>query len=656
MNVTFPPKFVPILFFLRKNALILIPVGVFIVWGIIFYFSHDFDLMSEFKSNARKINIHEYDLTVIPDFSLNSLNVKTKIRLEVRREINEIYFMVGNMIVDDIRYQNNSLHFMRTKNVLKVFFPEVISRDETIELTLNSHSRFDSIIRKDGTIDSMISHDYSIVRYQSGWYPRIPNDTAKSMLRIKSLPGKKVIANGKFLTEEKNELETIVTYEYPHENRFSFIIDTYETDVKTHDNVSLELSYGLKNIGEMNEVSEQVMNIISFYREILGAYPFLTLKLVITKEMYPGDRNCPNMIMVHENFLDSPPEELHFFLAKEIAFQWFGNFITTNEFTTAYYIPALAEYLALTYSEVQEPHDVFTKRLRTLRNIFFYHREFDPGFDEPLQTTQNQSLMLSKGVYVFHMLRNLIGEHDFYALLAELVKNKQKKYVSRKSLVALLHEITQKNYAWFFSEWEDRQGAPAYEWMYGVEHDKITQNTHLTIEITQKPVYETPIPISVTTDTGTIDKMITVKESESLIRFEVPHSVKEVLFDPQMTILRDNDERRLSAHEEEKMEPLKNALHRVIELGTVNPIETHLEMNSPYLDELYFNLNLLAHLKAKKFRVKKILALTRSKDGKNLEVIMGIATNSNRINETITLNLVNNFDSLKIYRMKYETM
>ena len=653
MNIRSLQKILPLF---RRHALIIIPSIIFIFFGIAFYRTSDFNIMTEFKKNARNTDIREYTITVLPHSLENSMNVETKIKIMALHPVHEIYFLVGNSKINSIWHHNISLHFIKSGQILKVYLNHLIPRDTLIELTINSESHCDSILRKDGTIDSIVSSDYSIVRYQSGWYPRIPNDGAKSQLIIHSQKNQRVVANGKLVTRDEKELESVSTYFYPLDTRFTFIIDTYEMDAKAEENLTVELAYRLKNVVQMSELVTYVMDIINFYREILGNYPFDTLKVAISQEIYPGDRNCPHMIIIHENFLEAPPEEVAFFLAKEIAFQWFGTFIKTNEFSNSYYVRALALYLALMYSEVKEPKETFNKRLQGVRNLFFYHKEFNPDFDEPLRYSGDSNLILSKGVYIFHMVRYLLGDQNFYTLLAKLAENKERIYINRKSLGTHIHEITKKNYSWFFSEWEDREGAPAYEWRYGVEHDRITQNSILTLELSQDPVYKTPIPIRIMGDTTTIDKRISASERESSIRFEFPHPVKEVLFDPQMLIFRDNDERRLTLHEEEKIDPIKNALHRVIELGTVNPIETYLEMNSPFVDELYFNLNLLAHLKAKHFRIQKILALSRDKKGKNLEVIMGVATNSNRINETITLNLMNNFDSWKIYRMKYETL
>ena len=635
---------------------VLIPVVVFIIFGITFYFTKEFNLFSEFKKNARAIDIIEYSIEVFPDISDNSISVQTQVKISALSSVNTIYFLVGNMNIAHVRFNNKDLHFIKAGEILKIALNENVSQGQTIELFFDSHSHFDSILREDGMVDSIISPDYSIVRYQSGWYPRIPNDEANAKLIIHSLKDRKVVANGKLLVQDEKSIESVYTYTYPHDNKFSFIIDEYEVDVKIHDTLTLELGYGLQNIAKVGEISVYVTDIINFYRDILGKYPFDNLKIALIKEIYPGDHSCPNMIMIHETFLQAPHDEIIFFLAREIAFQWFGNFIKTDEFNNPFYVGALSEYLALIYSQVKEPKEVFYKRLQTMRNLFFYHKEFDQSFDEPLRSTHNTHLMLSKGVYIFHMLKYLLGDTNFYALLHKITEGNQKEFLNRRMLLKIIYDITQKDYSWFFKEWEDRAGAPIFDWKYSIEQEKKGENTMLLLKVIQDPVYETPVPIRIISDTTTLDKDIAMTKPEEEFRFEVPGSVQEVQIDPSMTIFRESNEREFAVHEEEKLKPIRNALYRVIELGTVNPIEAFLDTNSPFWEELYFNLNLLAHLKAKQFGIKKSLVLYRDKEGKNLEVILGIATNSNHINETVTLHLVNYFGSWKVYRMKYETL
>jgi hypothetical protein len=186
----------------------------------------------------------------------------------------------------------------------------------------------------------------------------------------------------------------------------------------------------------------------------------------------PGDRPLARL---------SPQAQVFFsehLRAHEIAHQWWGNLVAAGSYHDEWLIESLADYSALLFLEQQQGAKVLDTVLTRYRTNLL--TKTDDGqtvesagaivLGERLRTSKapqaQYTITYEKGVWVLHMLRRLMGDQKFYALLAELRRRYEYKAVTTEEFRLLAAEFlpplpNDPNLENFFHQWVYSTGIPS---------------------------------------------------------------------------------------------------------------------------------------------------------------------------------------------------
>ncbi len=163
---------------------------------------------------------------------------------------------------------------------------------------------------------------------------------------------------------------------------------------------------------------------IEFYEHLLGAYPFP--KFAVVENFFPTGYGFPSYTLLGASVLKLPfiPETS---LRHEIAHSWWGNGVLVD-YASGNWCEGLTTYVADYLSqEIASAADARLYRQQILQD---YATLVTPGTDFPLRLFEGRvspatrAVGYGKAAFVFHMIRQRLGDETFWKCLRRIYKER----------------------------------------------------------------------------------------------------------------------------------------------------------------------------------------------------------------------------------------
>jgi aminopeptidase N len=280
-------------------------------------------------------------------------------------------------------------------------------------------------------------------------------------------------------------------------------------------------------------------DILKFYIDLFGEYPFEKLMGVQSTTMFGGMENA-GCIFYDEGSLDGKRTS-ETLLAHEIVHQWFGNSASETDWSHLWLSEGFATYFTNVYIERKMGEEAFRMQLKSDRNRVV---NFNTYFNEPL-VDQNTTLLMEllnanayqKGGWVLHMLRRKIGDDAFFLGIKQYYASYQFANASSDDFRKVMAASSGQNLDAFFQQWVYTAGLPALD----VEGKQNGSNYTITLRQVQKgSAFQFPILVKLVLKNGkSIEKVLEVTEKTTQLTMEIPSPVQSVLLDPNCDLLFD---------------------------------------------------------------------------------------------------------------------
>ncbi len=153
--------------------------------------------------------------------------------------------------------------------------------------------------------------------------------------------------------------------------------------------------------------------------------------------------------------------------------------------------------------------------------------------------------LYAKSSYVYHMLRHILGDKNFFNLMRKLMQNFYMKPAGIRDLQELAEEAYGQSLIWFFDQWVYGTGIPEYELSYHIE-PKESGKYKVSGFIKQKSeVFRMPVEIVAINKDKEYTHKALAENRENPFQFEVDFKPDKVLLDPEYKVLRWDDDIRV---------------------------------------------------------------------------------------------------------------
>jgi len=284
---------------------------------------------------------------------------------------------------------------------------------------------------------------------------------------------------------------------------------------------------------------EKCIDMLGVYRGIYGEYPFINEKYGQYNFNFGGG-------MEHQTItgLGTFNESV---IAHELGHQWWGDMITCMTWSDIWLNEGFATYTECLWEE---------RKTGSINSAAYFAaiqaRKPSSVGDSvyvPAASTADMNRIFSstytyrKGAWVLHMLRGVVGEADFFEILADYRAAFEFSAATTDDFAIVAEMSSGQELTTFFDRWVYQIGAPAYQ--YGWQSATVNGQNYLLARIAQThttvgypSVFEMPVPLRLTI--GGNPQTVTVENNERTEWFVVPVSgtVTALSFDPDQWILR----------------------------------------------------------------------------------------------------------------------
>jgi aminopeptidase N len=410
-------------------------------------------------------------------------NGYVKIKLVLNKNSSEIniHSASGVIQIDSVLLSENKLGYQQSYENLKIIFPSLISQGETLSVAIYFQRRSDLdrgfyFYRSDEVspnLPSDIAYTMSEPSDARYWLPCYdePWDKAKVDLIIKVKNSYLVASNGLLIRDEIKGSERIFHWrsEYPMSTYLiAFATSEYITFSDWYHKVSnpsdsIEVKYYVWREDSLKAVSafKNVVDMMKFFSLKFGEYPFEKYGMVAVYPFRYGGMEHQTMTTIHRRWLDGNSEGG---IAHELAHQWWGDLVTCETWAEIWLNEGFASYGDALYTEYKYGFETFKSKLEYWTKAYF--RE-DSIIRYPIYNPPSGKLfgtaVYYKGAWVLHMLRNLIGDSAFFAVLQEWGRRYAYGTGTTQKFIQVVNDITGEDLSWFFNQWVYEAGYPVLD-------------------------------------------------------------------------------------------------------------------------------------------------------------------------------------------------
>lgn len=233
------------------------------------------------------------------------------------------------------------------------------------------------------------------------------------------------------------------------------------------------------------ELSARTAEVLRLYSSLLGDSPYPSFTLAVVEHELPGGHSpayfaalnqpSPNTALVWRNDPANFNTFPDFFLAHELAHQWWGQAIGWKNFHEQWLSEGFAQYFAALYAERSRGDEVFASVIKQLRRWSMNHSDQGPVYlGYRLGHIKGDSrifraLVYNKGAAVLHMLRRLVGDDVFFRGLRRFYTSWRFQKAGTDDLRQVFEAEASRPLERFFERWIYESGLPRARFSYRVE-------------------------------------------------------------------------------------------------------------------------------------------------------------------------------------------
>jgi len=402
------------------------------------------------------------------------------------------------------------------------------------------------------------------------WFPcyDYPNDKATSEV-IGTVPGEwTLLSNGRLAGETRDPKRNTNTFHWvqskPHATylimvaagRYAIIRDTCR---------SIPVDYYMypEDTAKWRPSFGRTPAMIRFFASKTGVpYPWEKYDQIIIDDFMWGGMENTTAVTLNDACVVGPRAAIDFpsdpVVSHELAHMWFGDLVTARDWTHLWLNEGFASYCENLWTEATKGEDAYQYEL--INESFSIRGEERMLGRKPIVSHDSHPVNLySRGAWVLHMLRSLLGDEAFFRGLHYYLTRFQYANAETDEFRLAMEDATGQSLGWFFREWVFMAGLPKLE--LSKTWDGESRTLRLVVRQTQQidsltGYFRFPLAVECTTEHGKTARTFWVEGKEDTLSMALDGPPLMVIADKGYRLLK---EMHFPKSEEEYIYQLKHA-------------------------------------------------------------------------------------------------
>ncbi|MGB8953341.1 MAG: M1 family aminopeptidase [Candidatus Aminicenantales bacterium] len=406
------------------------------------------------------------------------------------------------------------------------------------------------------------SHLFSHSAY---WYPSSTTENYfQARLKVIIPPEFNCISNGELVEQGKlDEIRRVTALEkmgssfFIFETKYpvkylAFLVGRLNKQKEVVSDLPVRLYMSPDILGSRIWILEEAQQILQFYENRFGPFPYEKLDVVIRSWNTGGGHSPASFIVINELpqrtengiFLnpDSPVNLTRwreYFIAHEIAHQWWGQTVTWRSYHDIWLSEGLAQFSTILYLKEKFGDKAYEKVLKRFSRWAKKKSKYGPislgSRLSYLNFEAFQALIYDKTALILNMLQEIIGKEAFFKGMRDFFDTYKYHSASTRDFLRIMEKNSGQDLKAFFKGWFNSHSLPEVKITHSLlkEKDGYVLKFHLT-QINDVFVF----PLSLQwMETGTeVRHTVVVKKKDEEFEFHINEKPAKIRINPDQVV------------------------------------------------------------------------------------------------------------------------
>lgn len=385
------------------------------------------------------------------------------------------------------------------------------------------------------------------------WFPSydFPDDKATTEQYLTVPKDETAISNGELLETIENPDGT-KTFHYkmpvPHSVYLtSFIVGKYVKVEGKYKNIPLGFYVypGKEEIVE--KAYGKTADMMRVYEELTGVdFPYNKYdQTYVARFNFGGMENITATTMadteIHFADFDFGKETVIDLVSHELAHSWFGDLVTTKNWSNLWLNEGFATFMEAAYREKLNGRKDYLRKIKEDANQFMSEDSFSSSrhplfrLNPPTDDSLFDTTTYQKGGAVIHTLREEIGTETFWKAINAYLNKHKFDNVETPDLKKAMEDASGQDLTWFFNQWVYKAGFPKLT----IAQTYNAAKKRLTLTVTQNQKVDSitpsafvlPMEVEIKTAKGTKTEKIKIEKRSQTFSIQTDGKPTKITFD-----------------------------------------------------------------------------------------------------------------------------
>ena len=471
----------------------------------------------------------------------------TEILFAVNEEgVKEITLDFADLTIDTVSEDDRPASYSQSGERLAVRLGSIHHRGERCRIRVSYHGApKDGLFIKANKFGDRAVFADNWPNRAHHWFPSIdhPYDKATVEFFVTAPAGYEVVANGELIETTNSQNGARLTHwrEPVPIPTYCMVVGATEFSVISagalHGVPLTYYVYPKDRAGAARDFG-RALQMLEFYANLIGPYPYEKLALVESSTRFGGMENASAIFFPEEAF--NGKGTLEPVVAHEIAHQWFGDSVTERDWHHLWLSEGFATYFSHVFYERTDGRDRFIRFMLDDKQAYLQASSagprpiYDPAITNLFDLLNANNYQ--KAGWMLHMLRHVMGDEEFFAGIRDYYRTYRDRNALTDDFESVMERHAGRRLDWFFKEWFYGAGHPVYDatWHW----NELAKELRLRLVQKQSVLFRMPVDVEIALDQTVRREVVDAGERDQTFTFKLDRKPDRVSLDPGEWILK----------------------------------------------------------------------------------------------------------------------